>query len=250
MLNCKSMTMEKYLYDDLYNLEEKHWWHISKRRNIQNLIIKYNHSRNPKILDVGCGTGKNIEELLKLGQIWGLDNSKKAIEYCKKRGLKNLKLGNAQKTHFNPGSFDVITLLDILEHTDDNKTLIEMKRILKKDGLLIITVPAFYWLWSRWDEIAHHKRRYNKSTLLEVLKKNNFNVIKITYLYSFLLVPVYLIRKIKQKFFSKQEYPSDFRLNNSLFNRMLNLLSFLEFKVAEKIPLPFGTTILVVAKKI
>lgn len=241
--------MEKYLYDDLYNLEEKHWWHNSKRRIIRKLIKKYNFSKEPKILDVGCGTGKNIEELLKLGEVWGLDNSKEAINYCKKRGLKNLRLGNAQKTNFNPVSFDFITLLDILEHTDDNKTLIEMKRILKKDGLLIITVPAFSWLWSKWDEIAHHKRRYNKKSISRILKNNGFKILYATFLYSFLVIPVYLVRKIKQKLFYKQEYPSDFRLNNPLFNRLLNFLSFLEFKIAEKITLPFGTTILVIAKK-
>ena len=109
--------------------------------------------------------------------------------------------------------------------------------------------PAFSWLWSRWDEIAHHKRRYDKKRLFKILKNNNFNVIKATYLYSFLVIPVYLTRKIKQKLFYKQEYPSDFRLNNPILNNILNFLSFLEFKIAEKISLPFGTTILVVAKK-
>lgn len=241
--------MEKYLYEDLYNLEEQHWWHVSKRRVIKDQIKKYITYENPKILDVGCGTGKNMEGLLKLGKVWGLDNSLEAINYCKKRGLKNLKLGDAQKTNFESRSFDVITLLDILEHTDDNKTLKEMCRIIKKNGLLIATVPAFTWLWSEWDKVLHHKRRYNKKKLERVLKKNNFQVIRITYLYSFLVIPIYLIRKIKRKLFYKQDYPSDFRLNQPILNWAMSILSTLEFKITEKITIPFGTTVLVIAKQ-
>ncbi len=241
--------MQNYLYTDLYTLEERHWWHVSKRKVVRYLIKKYVKKKGPHILDVGCGTGKNIEELNKYGQVWGIDNSIEAIKFCKKRGLKNLKLGDAQKTNFDSRSFDVITLLDILEHTDDNKALKEMHRIIKKDGLLIATVPAFTWLWSEWDKVLHHKRRYNKKNLEGVLKKNRFQVIKITYLYSFLVIPIYLIRKIKRRLFYKKDYPSDFRLNQPILNWTMSILSTLEFKITEKITIPFGTTVLVIAKQ-
>ena len=240
--------MQKYLYKDLYNLEETHWWHISKRRAVQNLIRKYNLSLNPKILDIGCGTGKNMEGLLKYGVVWGLDNSSDAIRFCKMRGLKNLKLGSAEKTNLKDESFNIITLLDVLEHTDDNKTLKEMHRILKREGLLIITAPAYLWLWSDWDRVLHHKKRYTLNTLNEILATNNFSPVKMTYLYSFLVLPVLIIRKIKQKF-SKDFYQSDFKLSTPLLNFLLNNLSRLEFFLAENFFIPFGTSILVVAKK-
>jgi len=241
--------MEKYLYDDLYKLEKKHWWHISKRRLIQKLIENYNKVKNPRILDVGCGAGKNMEGLLRYGDVWGLDNSLDAIRFCKKRGLKNLYLGNSEKTHLKSESFDIITILDVLEHTNDNRTLKEMSRIIKNDGLLIATVPAFSWLWSEWDEVLHHKRRYNKKSLIEILGNNSFKVIRITYLYSFLVLPVFFIRKIKKRLFYKQQYPSDFRLNHLLLNSIMDLLSKLEFQISKKIKIPFGTSILVIGKK-
>lgn len=240
--------MQNYLYRDLYNLEESHWWHISKRRIVANYIKHYLKKKTAKILDVGCGTGKNLESFKEFGEIYGLDSSKEAMEFCKKRGLKNIKLGEAEKMPFKASSFDVVTLLDVLEHTDDNKTLREVYRVLRKDGILIITVPAFSWLWSNWDKVLHHKRRYNKNDIINILKKNSFAVTYISYLYSFLVLPALIIRKIKQKLL-KKEYTSDFRLSNSLLNWIMNYITKIEFKIAQKISIPVGTTILVIAKK-
>lgn len=239
--------MKKYLYEDLYQLEDKHWWHIAKRRAVYKLIKKNNTKKNPKILDIGCGTGKNMEELQKLGTVYGLDHSSEALKFCRKRGLKLLTKGTAEKTNLEPNSFDIITILDVLEHTDDKKTLIEMGRILKKDGIIILTVPAYPWLWSKWDEVLHHKKRYTVNTLKEILVANNFNPIKMTHLYSFLILPLLIIRKIKQNI-SKDFYQSDFKLSNPLFNFLLNNLSKFEFLLAENFYIPFGTSILVVAK--
>lgn len=239
--------MNKYLYEDLYNLEEKHWWHISKRRVVQSVIKKFAKSKKPKILDVGCGTGKNVEDLKVLGSVWGLDNSKEAIRFCKKRGLTNIKQGDAQKTNLPSNSFDIVTLLDVLEHTDDNKTLKEMRRIIKNDGLLIITVPAFSWLWSKWDEVLHHKRRYTIENLKDVLASHNFTMTYSTYLYSFLVLPVLVIRKIKSNLLG-ENYGSDFKLSNPLLNFLLNILSRIEFSFSQAIAIPFGTSIVMVAK--
>lgn len=241
--------MQKYLYGDLYDLEESHWWHMSKRRVVINCIQNYLKKKNTKILDIGCGTGKNLEGLKKFGMAYGLDNSKEAIAFCKKRGLKNLKLGKAEKIPFKSNSFNIITLLDLLEHTDDNKTLQEVYRVLEKNGLLIITVPAFSWLWSDWDKVLHHKKRYNKNDVINILKKNNFTVVYITYLYSFLVLPALIIRRIKQKFSQKKEYTSDFRLSNNFLNWIMNYLTKIEFQIAQKVPIPIGTSILIVAKK-
>lgn len=241
--------MRKDLFEDLYTLEEQHWWHISKRKIVVSCIQDYFKKRSAKILDIGCGTGKNMEELQRFGDVYGLDSSTEALSFCRKRGLKNIKLGSAEDMPFKPNSFDLITLLDVLEHTDDNQTLQEVYRILQKDGLLIITIPAFKWLWSEWDKVLHHKKRYNKNDIINVLNKNHFTVIYATYLYSFLVLPTLIIRRVKQKFFRKKEYTSDFQLSNPLLNWIMSYISKIEFKLAQKITIPIGTTILVVAKK-
>lgn len=240
--------MQKYLYQDLFSLEESHWWHISKRRIIRNLMNRYLNLKNPRILDIGCGTGKNIEELKDLGKIYGLDSSKEALKFCKKRGLNNLIFGSAEKTTLKNESFDLIMLLDVLEHTNDNKTLDETYRILKKEGIIILTVPAFSWLWSNWDVVLHHRRRYTTKNLTQILKQKNFEIIKISYMYSFLVLPAFIIRKIKS-FFSKEDYSSDFKISSSFTNHLLNFISQLESFFILTTNIPFGTSIIAVARK-
>lgn len=240
--------MKKDLYEDLYLLEDTHWWHIAKRRIVHKLIKKYNPSKKPKILDIGCGTGKNIEELQKIGDVYGLDNSKEALSFCKKRRLKKLILGTAEKTSLKKNFFDVITLLDVLEHTDDSKVLKEAYRILKKDGLIIITVPAFGWLWSNWDVVLHHRRRYFAKSLIEILKKENFQIIKISYMYSFLILPALIIRTIKSLLF-KKSYSSDFKLSSPYLNLIISQVTKVESFFIMLTSIPIGTSIIAVAQK-
>lgn len=241
--------MEKYLYEDLFKLEDSHWWHISKRRTVKTFILKFCKKKNLKILDMGCGTGKNMEELSVLGNIFGIDTSREAVSYCKTRGLVNAKLGNTYKSGFADSTFDLITLLDVLEHTDERKTLAEVSRILVSGGEILITVPAFSWLWSRWDEVLHHRRRYNKRMLEKVLIKEGFEVVKISYLYSFLIFPAFIIRSIK-KLIPGKSYSSDFKLTFPIVNKLMVLACDLERMLMMRASIPFGTSLVVLARKI
>lgn len=241
--------MQKYLYADLYNLEETHWWHRTKR-NLVSYFLKQNLSDNrSKILDVGCGTGKNLEVFSKFGNVWGIDNSNEAIIFCKRRGLKKVVKGNIEKMPFKKNSFNAITALDVLEHVNDSKALIEINRVLKKGGILIITVPAFSWLWSKWDEILFHKRRYTDKSLRKVLQENGFKVNKISYSYSFLVLPALIIRGIKKMFY-RHYYPSDFQLSNKTVNHLLGTIANIEKIFIINYNISFGTSLIAVAKKI
>lgn len=240
--------MQKYLYQDLYELEDKHFWHIAKRRAVSSFIEKYLPSKKAHILDVGCGTGKNMETFKKFGEVWGIDNSKKAIEFCKKRGLRNLKVGDATSTGFGVSSFDLITMLDVLEHTDDNKTLKEIYRILKPGGIVIITVPAYQWMWSQWDNVLHHKRRYTRGGLKKLLTNNRFKPLKISYMNSYLVAPVLLIRSIK-KVVSKKNYGSDFQLSNNMINFLFGKVAAAEFLLLKNTSIPFGLSLICIAQK-
>jgi len=240
--------MRKNLYEELYLLEEKHWWHLAKRDIGLRLLKKYLPKKNPKILDIGCGTGKNVEALEELGETWGIDVSENAILYCKKRGLKNVKLAKAEATGFKENSFDVIVLFDVLEHVDDVKTIKEISRILKPNGLVLITVPAYLWLWSKWDEVLHHKRRYTKESLTKLFSTKEFKKIHSSYAFSYLLVPAYVIRKIKSVFL-KKDYPSDFKLSSTGINSVMLSMAKLEYLITEKGLTPFGTSIIYLAEK-
>lgn len=241
--------MEKFLYQDLYNLEEKHWWHKNKRKLIKSLIAKYSQKRNLQILDLGCGTGKNIEELKNFGKVWGIDNSIDAINFCKQRGLKNIFLRSSSSTQFPNNFFDVVLVMDVLEHTNDLKTLMEISRILKKDGLVIISVPAFSWLWSKWDVIHYHKRRYTIKKLSYKLTKYEFSIIKISYVYSFLVIPILLVRLFKT-FLKKKNYSSDFQISFPIVNQLFSILCNIERLIILYGYVSLGSSIFCVAKKL
>lgn len=239
--------MRKDLYKDLYTTEETHWWHKAKRRFIKQFISTFTKNKKLTILDVGCGTGKNMEELAHWGDVWGVDVSEDALAFCRKRGLTQLKKGEAEHLPFPKETFDVAILLDVLEHVDDVIAIREIKRVLKNSGFIVITVPAFWWLWSKWDEILHHKRRYTKGQLGEILTKEGFVVQRNTYIHSFLVVPSLIIRKLKQ--LQKKPYSSDFQINNSLTNIFFTFLSKLEQLWISRYDMPLGTSILCIAQK-
>ncbi len=198
---------------------------------------------------MGCGTGKNMEELSVNGEVFGIDSSSDAISYCKDRGLSQVRLGSTYRSGFGARIFDLITLLDVLEHTDEHKTLAEASKILVPGGEILITVPAFDWLWSRWDEVLHHKRRYSKNMLKEVLAGEGFEIVKISYLYSFLVLPALLVRFIKM-LGSEKSYSSDFKLTLPIINKFMVLLCDIERILMIRFSIPFGTSLVALARKI
>jgi SAM-dependent methyltransferase len=236
-------------YKDLYDSEETHWWHVSKRKISLTLIKRFLQLKSPRILDIGCGTGKNVEFFSRLGQVWGLDNSEHAIKLCRNRGLHNIIRADAGKIPFCAESFDVIMMLDVLEHLDEDKTLEEVVRLLKPEGLLIATVPAYQSLWSQWDVQLHHQRRYNKKNLKFVLQKNHLNILKISYIYSFLLIPAILIRAVKSRIY-RDKYPSDFVISSPFINWLASIIARLESAIVIHSHVPLGLSLITVAQKL
>jgi ubiquinone/menaquinone biosynthesis C-methylase UbiE len=240
--------MESYLYEDLYNLEEHHWWHRNKRELVLKLLGRYLPKNKVKLVDIGCGTGKNVETFEILGESWGLDTSEEAIAYCKKRGLSHIRKGTAENTRLPASSFDAVTILDVLEHTDDKQTVREAFRILKPGGIVILTVPAYRWYWSRWDEVLHHKRRYGKRDVEQLVTGAKFIIRKISFVYGFLVLPGYIIRTVKQTLQLKS-YGSDFQLSFPFLNTILLAVCRIESWVIRWGYMPFGTSLICVARK-
>lgn len=242
--------MRSDLYANLYDTEENHWWHRAKRELVGYFIKTNIHTPSPVILDVGCGTGKNMEAFGAFGRTVGLDSSKTAIEYCKKRGLATAVLGSAENMPFSSNKIDIVTALDVIEHIDEHRGLLEIARVLKPGGTLICAVPAFMWLWSEWDVALHHKKRYTKHELINAVEKAGLEVAKCSYAYSFLVLPVFIIRSIKRMWKRKNSsYDSDFNINNRLINIILLFLARLEHILIKMYHVPFGTSVLCIAKK-
>lgn len=235
------------LYADLYHKENTYFWHQAKRHLVKQFLPV---SQNLKILDIGCGAGKLVEDLSQRHQVWGLDKSIQAVKFCKKRGLTTVYQDSFPAFKKTQQKFDLITSLDVLEHvSDDKKALKKIKSFLYKNGHVIITVPAYPWLFSYWDKILGHHRRYSKKVLNDVISQSGLKIIKLSYIFSFLLLPVIFFRLIRSQVFKSSKPQSDFIDLPKFIHQLLFALSCFEQFLLRYINLPFGLSIVVVAQK-
>ena len=249
--------MEKIEYQRLHEREYIHWWNIGRRRVLEAALarnLKFSPTER-KVLDVGCGAGGNILFLKKFGRVTGFDISEEALSFSSDKGFSQLVLGRAEKMPFPNGSFGIVSALDCIEHIeDDEATLQEAYRVLKDDGTLLLTVPAHRWLWSRHDEALHHKRRYTTKDLRRKIQDAGFALQEITHFVvpaiPFLLLQK-IIRKIKKTLFPNREEVIDTYdvLLPSFLNESLIAWLAIEKAVMKRVPIPFGSSLLVVARK-
>ncbi len=245
--------MEFIEYQKLYEREIFHFWHVGRQEILGEALMRHLRSRVAnKILDIGCGTGGNIFLLEKLGVVTGLDISEEALRLSKTRGFTNLILADATKMPFqNNANFDLVVCLDALEHiVADEKVIGEAFRVLNVGGLFLVTVPAHAWMWSPHDEALHHVRRYSKKEILSKLELGGFEIVEQSY-FIMPALPINLFRKCWDSLFNKKVTKK--KAYDMIFPHFLNyiLLSMLRFEkfLLRYISLPFGTSIMVVARK-
>lgn len=228
-------------------VERDHFWFIAKRRYLSVVLDKY-FSQGGKMLDVGCGTGAVMEFLKSRGDVSGVDMSDEALAYCRQKGLK-VEKGLANEIPYKENTFDAVFALDVLEHLDDPVGAVkEARRVLKNGGLFIATVPAHQWLWSAHDVSMHHKKRYSKQAFAELFK-GDFEILVISWIHSFILLPVILVRLLKN-ILKSVDNDSDVKEPSPVINKIMSLVYSVEialFKIFYY--LPFGLSLLVVAKK-
>lgn len=230
----------------MYRLEEKYWWWVGRRKIIASIVDKLN-LKPVKSLDAGCGTGINLGYLSSFEASFGFDYSKYALQFCKRRGHNNIIQADAERLPFKDNSFDVITAFDLLEHVDDTKALREFYRVIKPNGYLILTVPAFNFIWSNHDEAVHHKRRYSKNELKSIIEFNKFGVFKMSYWNYLLFLPVAFSRLIKKIIKNKQVKTDTIELP-AFVNRLLILILDVESYLIRYFNLPVGVSLVCVAQ--
>jgi len=253
--------MRTDLYQDLYKKEDNYWWFCGRRMFVDTLL-KFLRKASPyegeafmgmKILDAGCGTGRQMEELKKYGEVFGFDVSPEALNFCQKRGLQNIVKANLNQPLPYPNeSFDLITALDVLEHIENDQfALSELKRVLKIGGHLIITVPAHPFLWSYWDKSIHHQRRYNKKELQEKLRRVDFRIERISFTNFFILLPTVMMRIIRGFVFRNrvEQSTSDFIQLPRFLNKMLIGIYWFENLIFKRVNLPMGVSLVALVKK-
>ena len=251
--------MRSDLYRDLYEKEGDYWWHVCKRETVLSLLRSAKPRNSLEVerigLDIGCGTGYTANVLESEWRMIGIDLSPESLLLCQRRGLVRLCRVDIScfSLPFKTASIDLVLALDVIEHIDDDiHALVECKRILREGGLLIVTVPAFTFLWSAWDEALGHRRRYTISGLIAAANKSGLSVRKTSYFFLCILPAVIAVRQLK-RIFKRQSgsYSTDFIPVPLWLNKILIQVGRLErwFIARLDTSLPFGLSIISVLEK-
>jgi len=242
--------LEDWRYQELYELEDRHWWFRSRRRFVWGLLHRAGISSAERILDAGCGTGRNMVEFGSLAQhAEGVDFSEEAVAFCHRRGLDGVRRAALEELPFPDDRFDLIIATDVIEHLDDDgRALAELRRVAAPGARLVITVPAYRWLWSQHDESHHHKRRYTLRRLRAPVKATGWHPVVSSYYYTALLPAVAAVRAIG-KLRSSSNGRSDLAMTPPGLNRVLELPVRGEAALVERgVRLPFGVSLGMVAE--
>lgn len=248
------------LYEDLYVKEHTHWWHIGKRAIVYGLLGKYlpgGTRTSRRALDLGCGAGLNLERLSQYAQTTGTDYYEEALHFCRRRGFTRLCKADAANLPFGSNLFDIVTALDVIEHLDDDQVaLAELYRVMRPGGVLIISVPAYRFLWTYWDDILGHRRRYTTSMMRDAVTSAGFKVRKLSYSNALILVPAVLVRiakslllKVRRRGGEESKPGSDFIEVPRPLNSALAGYYRLEAAWLQRGGLPFGLSVVCVAEK-
>jgi len=243
--------LDLHTYEILYRIEETHWWHSARRAIVLDWIEqRYAGRHDLDILDAGCGTGLLLQQLQPLGKVEGVDISEEALEFCRKRGLSNVRRADVLELPFEAESFDMITALDVLEHLDDDvASLREFRRVLKPGGRVFIFVPAHRWLWSLQDDVSHHRRRYTARTLRETVESSGLDIERQSYVSTFLLPVIFLGRQWLKVWLRFSEVNTENDLHPAWSNGVLKSVFNSEIPILRRMNMPFGASLLCVARK-
>ncbi len=246
--------MEAAIYRLMAELENKHWWFVS-RTHIVNTLIERAHGKQVanKILDLGCGSGNNFEMLSKFGEVTGMEPDSYAINIAAERHKAKtlicdlLPTSNKQLKH---EYYDLIVLTDVLEHIEnDRQALKNIYELLSKDGGVVFTVPAFPILWGAHDTTHHHFRRYILNDLNNKLLEAGFKIRYISY-FNFWLFPVIFSIRIIKKILPFIKDKPDLSTPHPIINSIMKSIFSSEDVFINRIRLPFGVSIIAYVTKI
>lgn len=245
--------MQQHTYAIMDEVEGSHWWFVGRRAILESFLngivqkLRTPHSAL-RILDIGCGTGANLEMLERFGEAEGVDVSDDALEFCRQKGLTAQK-GLAEKLPFADETFDLTTALDVVEHLDEDVAgLKEMYRVTKRGGYSLIFVPAFMWLWGVQDDVSNHRIRYTKKQIVERLEKAGYTIERATYANWTFFAPILAGRTLMKITGIKPE--SENNITVSALNGVFGKLFGVERFWLRNFDFPFGVSIVVVAKKL
>ena len=247
------MLMYPDEYRVMFEIEDDYWWYRGLRELIKRLLERYlpAGSSQPMILDVGCGTGANLKLMQSYGNAIGVDISEEAIGFCRARGIPESRMlrASAIDLPFPDRQFDLATSFEVLCNLkDDAAAFREIARVLKPGASFVVGLPAYQWLWSMHDVAVGHERRYDARQVREKLSSAGFQVERVTYANAMLLPLIAAVRLVGQR--GKQKVHSDLVPLPRMVNSFLTALFMAEMRTVSRVNLPFGVTLIAVARKV
>jgi SAM-dependent methyltransferase len=246
--------------------EDRHWWFASRTRAILAYLDRYvGPGRDRRVLDIGCGAANMAHHLAHYGRVVGVDTNPRPLEVARQRGMEAYQAA-ADNLPFADGEFGLVALLDTMEHVPaQDAAFQECRRVLRSPGgglaggRLLVTVPAFMFLWSKNDVLNMHQRRYSRSELKAKLEEHGFCVLRISYNNFFvfpLAAALILLRRgraepeLASPHFDEDAYQVEMEPAPPLLNALLTWVGKLEVALLRRVNLPFGTSIIAIAEKV
>ncbi len=241
--------------------EDEHWWFATRTWAIEKWLNSLPRHAGLEILDMGCGAGNMIHHLARYGRVRGVEVDPRPVRMAQARGYDVQQADVARGTPFENDAFDLVTVLDVIEHVDDDMAILrEAQRVLRPGGRLLVTTPAFQWLWSYNDDLNAHKRRYAAGELARRVEQAGFRLNRVSY--NFFLVfplsaPLILWRnRTKQKIdlsshhFQEDAYQVEMEPVSPLLNSLLRGVGRAEAALISAVNLPVGTSLICLAEKV
>ena len=241
--------MERKVFEQMAALDNRHWWFTARRRILDGLIERIARPpANARILELGCGTGHNLAMLARFGSVEASELDPIARDLASERlGRPVLEAALPDLSMFARDSFDLIALLDVLEHVEDDKaSLAAIFERLKPGGALLLTVPANPWMWSAHDVAHHHHRRYRKREIAALGRGAGFTIELLSPFNSILFPPIAAVRFLNRL---RGDRNSDDAMPGDMVNRTLDRLFGLERSLIGRVPMPFGVSLVAVMRR-
>ncbi len=241
--------MDDASIDEMAAFEDHHWWFVGKRLLVSALLADRLRA-GMRILDVGCGTGGVLAHLSPHGRGIGVDRSLQALRYTARREVAGVACADMDRLPFGAGRFDLVLMLDVIEHfADDVAVVAAARRVLRPDGTLFVSVPAFQSLFSQHDVALRHFRRYSAAQLRRALEAGGFVVRRLTYTNVAALPPAAVVRGLLPRLGVRRPAGTDFRAHAPWINRALVGVYRAEAAALSVLPrLPFGLSVAAVAE--
>ena len=242
--------MDRTAYQKFCTLDQYHFWRVSKRRLVLDLIEKFRpRPKSLRILDIGGACSMISQEMRRFGEVTVIESDQEILELAKDKFQSDIRQGSLPDHLPVDGPFDLVTLLDVLEHVaEDEESLQAIWKLLRPGGVLICTVPALPWLWSEHDVTLHHERRYVSRELEKKLKQAGFKIIRLSY-YTSMLFPLLAAERLWSRIMPRKNRGYNVSLPAPWVNSMLGGIMSIERAALLHFNLPVGSALFAVGQR-